>query len=126
METYTFNQFPSPYYTVHLALFRNVANSAEIRRRLIEAATMAGEEGEEARRAVQFGFLDASVVSLRSRCLHELSRAVRPVWPRRLVAGIASCEAYAVESSGLYGIRAAWDLARSFWRKYRKKSIFGH
>jgi EKC/KEOPS complex subunit CGI121/TPRKB len=64
MESYTFAQYPSPWTTVHLALFQNIRNAAEIRQKLIAAATMPGEEGERARKEVEFGFIDASMVSL--------------------------------------------------------------
>jgi len=64
MESYTLALFPAPYTTVHLALFREIENAGEVRKRLIEAATMSGPEGEEARKSVEFGFIDASVVSL--------------------------------------------------------------
>ena len=62
MESYTLSQFPAPYSTVHLALFRNLRNASSIRTRLIEAAKMGGPEGEEARKKVEFGFVDAAYV----------------------------------------------------------------
>lgn len=62
METFTFPHFP-PYATpIHIALFDNVGNSSGIRKRLIEASTMEGEEGDMAREEVDFGFIDASLV----------------------------------------------------------------
>lgn len=63
METYTFPHFPSYASPIHIALFEDVGNSSEIRKKLIEASTMAGPEGDEARDKVDFGFIDASLVS---------------------------------------------------------------
>jgi EKC/KEOPS complex subunit CGI121/TPRKB len=65
METYTFPHFPSYATPIHIALFKDVSNSAEIRKKLIGASTMTGPEGDEARDKVDFGFIDASLVSKR-------------------------------------------------------------
>lgn len=64
METYTLCNFPSPYSTVHIALFHNVSNSPQIRKRLIIASTALGPEGDEARAEVDYAFLDGRFVSL--------------------------------------------------------------
>lgn len=62
METFTFPTFP-PYATpVHFALFNNVANSSELRKKLIGASQMTGSEGDEARAEVDYGFIDGSLV----------------------------------------------------------------
>jgi len=63
METYTLPCFPEPYQRTHIALFTNVSNAPEIRQILISASTAQGLEGEEARRSVDYGFVDAAVVS---------------------------------------------------------------
>jgi hypothetical protein len=63
METYTL-PFPAPYSQCHIALFHDVRNAAAIRKRLIAAATMPeDEEGKLARAAVDFGFVEGSLVS---------------------------------------------------------------
>ena len=62
METFTFPHFPSYASPIHAALFKNVTNSSGIRKRLIEASTMTGGEGDVARDKVDFGFIDASLV----------------------------------------------------------------
>ena len=62
METFTFPYFPSYATPIHTALFKNVTNSSGIRKRLIEASTMTGAEGDVARDKVDFGFIDASLV----------------------------------------------------------------
>lgn len=64
METYTLSQFPPNVNTLHLVYFENVKNAPEIRRRLVSAATMEGEEGQRAREAVDFGFVEATLVSI--------------------------------------------------------------
>ncbi|WWC88090.1 uncharacterized protein L201_002994 [Kwoniella dendrophila CBS 6074] len=62
METYTLPSFPSEYSTIHICLFENVSNSPEIRKRLIQAATTKGDQGEKLRQEVDFGFLEADVL----------------------------------------------------------------
>ncbi|KAK8861648.1 hypothetical protein IAR55_002471 [Kwoniella newhampshirensis] len=62
METYTLPNFPSDYSTIHLALFTNVTNSPQIRRRLIEASVMEGAAGDKARAEVDFGFIEADLL----------------------------------------------------------------
>ena len=51
---------------VHVALFRNVSNSADLKNRIIAASTAEGEEGEREREAVNFAFVDARLVRLGS------------------------------------------------------------
>lgn len=63
METYHLAHFPPNIGTVHVAYFENVTNAPEIRSRLVKAATTEGPEGEAARAAIDFGFVDASLVS---------------------------------------------------------------
>lgn len=75
MESYIIPDFP-PYATrIHIALFRNISNAPEIRKRLISASTMEGVEGDQARDAVDFGFVDASLVcvTFHGRCQARLS-----------------------------------------------------
>ena len=79
MQSYKLAQFPQPYSTIHLALFKKVTNATEIRKRLVEAATTSGVEGDELRRQVDFGFIEANLVSLFSRYTegfhaHEMPR----------------------------------------------------
>jgi EKC/KEOPS complex subunit CGI121/TPRKB len=64
METYTFPHFPSYASPIHISLFTDVSNSSGIRKKLIEASTMEGREGDSARDIVDFGFIDASLVRL--------------------------------------------------------------
>ena len=62
METFRFPTFPTYANPVHFALFNNVANSSELRRKLIGASQMTGDEGDQARREVDYGFIDGSLV----------------------------------------------------------------
>lgn len=62
METYAYPAFPPQYSNIHIALFKNVTNAPQIRRRLIEASQMAGPEGDKAREEVDFGFVEANLV----------------------------------------------------------------
>ena len=59
METFIYSHLD---LKVHIALFRNVANSAEIRKRIIAAATLTGDEGDAERERVNFAFVDARLV----------------------------------------------------------------
>lgn len=63
MESYYYPQFPPECSTVHFALFTDVANTPQLRARLIRAAGLAGAEGEAEREAVNFAFVDARLVS---------------------------------------------------------------
>lgn len=62
METYTYDHLPPHLKTVHIALFSPVSNAAELRARIVQAASLAGDEGERARAAVDFAFVDARQV----------------------------------------------------------------
>lgn len=66
MESYILPNFPREFSSIHLCLFQNVTNSASLRTRLVQAATMEGAEGDEARDVMDFGFVEASMVSLGS------------------------------------------------------------
>jgi hypothetical protein len=63
MESYTLSHFPVEVRTVHIALFHNLTNAPEIRKRLIAAATAEGPDGDKARAEVDFGFVEASTAS---------------------------------------------------------------
>ncbi|QRV72409.1 kinase domain protein [Ceratobasidium sp. AG-Ba] len=55
--------FPTELSRLHIALFDDVKNAAELRARLVKASTMEGEEGEKEREAVNFGFVDAAPIA---------------------------------------------------------------
>ncbi|EJD00788.1 CGI-121-domain-containing protein [Fomitiporia mediterranea MF3/22] len=65
MESYTYKHFPDQLTTVHVALFTNVQNAAELRARIVNASTMQGSEGEQERDAVSFAFIEAKLVTSR-------------------------------------------------------------
>ena len=60
MESYNYTQFPDDASNVHVALFTNVTNAADLRNRLVQASTMPKESGEEERQAVDFAFVGGS------------------------------------------------------------------
>ena len=62
IETYHYPQFPQELSAAFVALFTGVTNAAELRLRLIRAASMPGEEGETEREDVNFAFIDAGKV----------------------------------------------------------------
>ena len=60
MEVYDYPQFS---LQAAICLFTDVKNGPEIRKKIVEAATCQGEEGEALRDAVNFAFVDAKLVS---------------------------------------------------------------
>jgi hypothetical protein len=62
MEFFSFPFLPPNYSAAHVALFTNIKNAIHLRKRIIEAAAMNGEEGDREREAVNFAFIDASLV----------------------------------------------------------------
>ena len=66
MESYHYPHFPS---IVYIALFTAVTNAGDLRNRIINAATLAGPEGDEEREAVNFAFVDARLVRQLPPCL---------------------------------------------------------
>lgn len=62
MESYILPNFPREFSSIHLCLFQNVTNSASLRTRLVQAATMDGAEGDVARDELDYGFVEASMV----------------------------------------------------------------
>ena len=60
MEVYDYPQFS---LQAAVSLFTNINNGLEIRKKIVEAATCQGEEGEALRNAVNFAFVDAKLVS---------------------------------------------------------------
>ena len=60
MEVYDYPQFG---LQAAICLFTDVKNGPEIRKKIIEAATGQGEEGDALRDAVNFAFVDARLVS---------------------------------------------------------------
>ncbi|GHJ88596.1 hypothetical protein NliqN6_4998 [Naganishia liquefaciens] len=77
MESYILPNFPPEYSSIHLCLFQNVTNSASLRTRLVQAATMEGAEGDEARDAMDFGFVEASMVVSREHILTAVYQALQ-------------------------------------------------
>jgi EKC/KEOPS complex subunit CGI121/TPRKB len=59
MESFAYPHFSS---TVHVALFIDVTNAAELKARIVRASTLEGPEGQVEREAVNFAFVDARLV----------------------------------------------------------------
>ncbi|KAI0687320.1 CGI-121-domain-containing protein [Earliella scabrosa] len=57
-----YTHLPPDLATVHIALFRNVTNSAQIRSRIVRASQLDGPDGETEREAVNFAFVDARLI----------------------------------------------------------------
>ncbi|KAK7051385.1 hypothetical protein VNI00_004885 [Paramarasmius palmivorus] len=73
METFTFTHAS---YTAHVALFHPVKNAAEIRKRIVEAARMQGEQGEEERQKMDFAFIEAGLVTSKEHLRTAIHQAV--------------------------------------------------
>ncbi len=82
MQTFRYPHFPQELSAVHVALFTNVINSADIRSRIIRASQLQGPDGQTERDAVKFAFIDARLVRTTIRNLlitpyiHVHSRSV--------------------------------------------------
>ncbi|EIW81984.1 CGI-121-domain-containing protein [Coniophora puteana RWD-64-598 SS2] len=63
METIHQPQFPSDLTAVHVALFIDVFNAAALKARIVRAATLTGPEGDAEREALNFAFVDASLIT---------------------------------------------------------------
>ncbi|KAK7683058.1 hypothetical protein QCA50_013730 [Cerrena zonata] len=76
MQSYDYPHFPDYASNFHFALFTNVSNAADLRNRLVQASTMQGEEGEAERQAVDFAFIEATLICsslhLRSAILNSV------------------------------------------------------
>lgn len=62
MESLSFPQFSRSHSQAQIALFRNVSNGGELKKRIIYASTMEGEEGEKEREEVNYSFVNAKLV----------------------------------------------------------------
>jgi EKC/KEOPS complex subunit CGI121/TPRKB len=62
METFTFTQFSPDRSKAYVALYTDVRNAGELRKRIVDASGAEGEEGERQRDAVNFAFIDARLV----------------------------------------------------------------
>ncbi|KAJ8085805.1 hypothetical protein PM082_004623 [Marasmius tenuissimus] len=62
MESFTFDHVAGAG-TAHVALFSSVSNASSIRKRIIDASRMEGNDGEKEREAVNFAFIDATLVT---------------------------------------------------------------
>ncbi|EKM59020.1 uncharacterized protein PHACADRAFT_113172 [Phanerochaete carnosa HHB-10118-sp] len=63
METYRYPQLPPEIESVYIALFTDIQNATELKKRLVAASVMSGDEGEVEREAVNFAFIDARLVT---------------------------------------------------------------
>ena len=73
MSVYTFEHLNRTVYT---ALYTSVAEPATLRKRIIAAATATGSEGDTERDAVNFAFIDASLVRVSTKSTLNLELSV--------------------------------------------------
>lgn len=64
MQSFRYAHLPLELSTVHLALFKDVSNSAQLRARIVRASQLEGPDGDAEREAVNFAFIDARLVKL--------------------------------------------------------------
>ncbi|KAI0665819.1 kinase binding protein CGI-121-domain-containing protein [Trametes maxima] len=62
MQTFRYSHLPHELSTVHIALYKNVANSAALRSRIVRASQLEGPEGDAEHDAVNFAFIDALLI----------------------------------------------------------------
>ncbi|EPS94995.1 hypothetical protein FOMPIDRAFT_1033083 [Fomitopsis schrenkii] len=63
METFHYAHLPDNLAHVHLALFHDVSNAAQIRQRIVRASQLEGPDGDKEREAVNFAFVDARLIT---------------------------------------------------------------
>ncbi|WWC60389.1 uncharacterized protein I303_102961 [Kwoniella dejecticola CBS 10117] len=90
MESYNLPSFPSEYSSIHICLFSNVTNSAEIKKRLVQAAITQGEEGDQLRREVDFGFLEADVLVSKEHLLTSIMTTLLYAFPSSSNASLSA------------------------------------
>ncbi|TFK28609.1 CGI-121-domain-containing protein [Coprinopsis marcescibilis] len=76
MDGFLFPHFPAPKSLAQFALFRKVENAAQLRKRIIGAAALAGAKGEEERDAVNFAFIDAKLITSRLHLQTAIHQAI--------------------------------------------------
>ncbi|RDB15625.1 hypothetical protein Hypma_004011 [Hypsizygus marmoreus] len=76
IETFTFPQFSPDRSVVHVGLYTNIKNAAGLRKRIIGAAGMQGEEGDREREAVNFAFVDARLITSRLHLQTAIYQAI--------------------------------------------------
>ncbi|CDZ98779.1 Cell growth regulatory protein CGR11 [Phaffia rhodozyma] len=76
MEVYPLSHMPEELSQVHIALFTNVRNAAEIRSSLIAAATMDGPAGDSERDKYDFCFIEAKSIVSRAHLLTGIHQAL--------------------------------------------------
>ncbi|KAI4522406.1 CGI-121-domain-containing protein [Schizophyllum commune Loenen D] len=76
MESFTLSHVPHDLSVCYTALYTNVTNSAEIRKRIVAAATAEDEAGDREREAVDFAFIDARLVTSRLHLRTAIHQAV--------------------------------------------------
>ncbi|OCF40044.1 protein CGI121 [Kwoniella heveanensis CBS 569] len=73
--------FPAPYSHIHIALFKNVSNAPQIRKRLVEASVTKGPEGDQLRREVDYGFVEAGVLVSKEHLLTAILTTLLYAFP---------------------------------------------
>jgi EKC/KEOPS complex subunit CGI121/TPRKB len=62
MESFSFPTLRPHHSVAHATLYTDIKNAISLRRRIIGAAAMDGEEGDREREAVNFAFINARLV----------------------------------------------------------------
>ena len=65
METFTLpdDAYPAEYCSISMMLLTDVTNAADLQQRLIAASKMTGSDGDREREALDFAFLDGSMIA---------------------------------------------------------------
>ncbi|KIP10554.1 hypothetical protein PHLGIDRAFT_22190 [Phlebiopsis gigantea 11061_1 CR5-6] len=109
MESFCYPQFPPQFTTVYVALFTEVENAAELKKRLVAASVMPGEEGDIEREAVNFAFIDARLIT---SALHLQTAIYHAV----LAATQESLRTKTVHSEVLWTLNPSHNISEAFRR----------
>ncbi|KAF9531009.1 kinase binding protein CGI-121-domain-containing protein [Crepidotus variabilis] len=76
MESIQYPQFDLKRSKVHIALFKNVSNSGQVKSRIVAAATAEGDYGLQERAAVNFAFVEARLITSRQHIETAIYQAI--------------------------------------------------
>jgi len=109
MESLHFPHFQVDYSYAHVALFRNVSSSENLKNRIISASVTEGELGDEEREAVNFAFIDARLITSKLHLQTAISQAI-------LAESQGQLRTKTVHSEILYYLNPTHNITEAFRR----------
>ncbi|KAJ3756524.1 kinase binding protein CGI-121-domain-containing protein [Lentinula raphanica] len=104
MELFRFN-----HYVAYALLFSPVNDPGQIKKRIIDAARATGSEGEEEREAVNFSFIDASLITSRLHLETAIHQAI-------IAESQGSLRTKTVHSEILFGLNPTNNITEAIRR----------